>query len=138
MADAISATFEFKSVLKALQNLPINIQKNVMTGATRAGANVVRDEARRLVPIDRGALKKSIGLIKRKAKSKNEVIFSITPRKGGKVNVFYSRFQELGTSKFPAKPYLRPAIENSTDEVLQATKDYIAARLPAEVAKAKR
>lgn len=138
MGNSISATFEFKSVLKALQNLPINIQKNVMTGATRAGANVVRDEARRLVPVKTQALKKSIGLIKRKAKSKTEVTFSITPRKGGKVNVFYGRFRELGTSTSPAKPFLRPAIENSTDEVLQATKDYIAKRLPAEVLKAKR
>ena len=56
---------------------------------------------------------------------------------GGKNDGFYGRFIELGTSKMTAKPFLRPALESSQDEVLQKTKEYIANRLPQEVEKAK-
>ena len=137
MADGISGNIESKQLLKALKKLPINIQKNVMVGSTRAGAKVVSDEAKRLVPIKSGRLKKSIGITKRKSRV-GEVRFSVSPRKGGKNNAFYGRFIEFGTSKMQAKPFLRPALEKSVDETLKASKDYIAKRLPKEVAKAKK
>jgi len=137
MANGITSEINAKQLLKALGKLPINIQKNVMVGATRAGAKVVSDEAKRLVPVRFGGVKKSIGSVKRKSK-KGEVVFSVSPRKGGKFDPFYGRFVELGTSKMIAHPFLRPAAENKVDEVLQAEKEYIKVRLPKEVAKAKR
>lgn len=138
MANSISATFDFQDVLKALKTLPINIEKNIMVGATRASANVVKQEAQRLVPKKTGTLKKSIGVTKRNSKNRNEIQFSISPRTGGKNSGFYGRFIELGTSQMNAKPFLRPAIENTVDEVLQASKIYIAERLPREVVKARK
>lgn len=137
MANSMSATFDIKALLKTLNTLPQNIQKNVMVGAIRAGANVVRDEARRLAPIDTGNLRKSIASIKRKG-DKNTIQFSVTPSRGGKNNGWYAHFLEFGTSKMTAKPFLRPAFESQQDEVLQVTKEYIANRLPQEVEKAKR
>jgi len=137
MANGIHGEIDAKQLLKALDKLPFNIQKNVMVGSTRAGAKVVSDEAKRLVPVRYGRLKKSIGLTKRKS-SVGEVDFSVSPRKGGKNNGFYGRFIELGTSKMIARPFLRPALEKSVDEVLIASKKYIQERLPKEVAKAKR
>lgn len=138
MTNGIEATFDVKEVMKALHNLPINIQKNVMTGATRASAKVVSDEAKRLAPTKSGALKKSIGITKRRSKNRNIISFSVSPRKGGRNDGFYGRFIELGTSKMSAKPFLRPALEKSVEETLQASKDYIAKRLPEEVAKARK
>lgn len=138
MANGIEATFDVKEVMKALKNLPINIQKNIMVGATRASAKVVSDEAKRLVPVDEGTLKKSIGVTKRRSKERNMVSFSVSPRKGGVNDGFYGRFIELGTSKMSAKPFLRPALEKSVEETLQASKDYIAKRLPSEIAKARK
>jgi len=114
---------DIKNVLKALKKLPINIQKNVMVGATRAGAKVVSDEAKHILfsksLIKEGRLWDSIGVIKRKAK-KGQIIFSISPRKGGKSHAFYGRFLELGTSNMIARPFLRPALEKSVNEVLKA------------------
>ncbi len=133
----ISGKIDTKKLLKALDKLPKNIQKNVMVGATRAGAKVVSDEAKRLAPRDTGTLEKSIGITKRKSK-RGQITFSVSPRKGGKNDGFYGRFIELGTSKMIARPFLRPALEKSQDEVLEASKEYIAKRLPKEVAKAKR
>lgn len=133
----ISATFDTKALIKTLNTLPQNIQKNVMVGAVRAGANVVRDEARRLAPIDTGNLRKSLVSIRRKG-DKNTIQFSVTPSRGGKYDGWYAHFVEFGTSKMAAQPFLRPAIESRQDEVLQTTKEYIATRLPQEVEKAKR
>lgn len=137
MANGVSSSIDNKKLLKALKTLPLNIQRNVMTGSTRAGAKVVSDEAKRLVPVRYGRLKKSIGIIKRKAK-RGMTIFSISPRRGGKNDGFYGKFIELGTSKMIARPFLRPALEMSVDEVLIASKKYIDERLPKEVAKARK
>ena len=134
---AISSTIDNKALIKALNQFPIRIQKNVMVGAIRAGSNVVRDEARRLAPADTGNLKKSIATIRRKG-DRNTVQFSVTPSKGGKNNGWHAHFLEFGTSKMSAKPFLRPALDTKQDEVLQVIKEYIAKRIPAEVEKAKR
>lgn len=133
----ITANLDNKALIKSLNQFPKNIQKNVMVGAIRAGSNIVRDEARRLVPVDTGNLKKSIATIRRKG-DKNTVQFSVTPSRGGRNDGWYAHFLEFGTSKMSAKPFLRPALESKQDEVLQATKEYIANRLPKEVEKAKR
>ena len=148
-AGGISSNIDTESLLKTLRTLPINIQKNVMVGAIRAGANIVRDEARRLVPVDTGNLKKSISTVRRSSKddkfsmvksNPNFISFSVTPVKGNSVKYdgWYAHFLEFGTSNMSAKPFLRPAFESKQDEVLQATKEYIANRLPNEVEKAKR
>lgn len=133
----VSATFDTKKLIETLQKFPKNIQKNVMVGAVRAGANVIRDEARRKVPIKTGTLKKSIVSIQRKAQG-GQITFSVTPSKGKPNDGWYAHFVEFGTSHSSAKPFLRPAFDQSNNESLEASKRYIANRIPEELAKAKR
>jgi HK97 gp10 family phage protein len=45
---------------RTLADLPRKIQRNIMRSAVRAGATVIADEARRLVPVRFGQLKHSI------------------------------------------------------------------------------
>lgn len=132
----IDLAIESKSLIKTLNQFPKNIQKNVMTGAIRASANVVRDEARTRVPKRTKKLAKSIVSLKRRAE-KGEVHFSVTPSKGKPNNGWYAHFIEFGTSKMSAKPFLRPAFETKQNECLSAAKEYISKRIPQEVAKAK-
>ena len=132
----VSATFDTKKLIETLQKFPKNIQKNVMVGAVRAGANVIRDEARRKVPIKTGTLKKSIVSIQRKAQN-GQITFSVTPSRGGNNDGWYAHFVEFGTSHSSAKPFLRPAFDQSNNESLEASKRYIAERIPQELAKAK-
>lgn len=132
----VSATFDTKKLIETLQKFPKNIQKNVMVGAVRAGANVIRDEARRKVPIKTGTLKKSIVSIQRKAQN-GLITFSVTPSKGKPNDGWYAHFVEFGTSHSSAKPFLRPAFDQSNNESLEASKRYIANRIPEELAKAK-
>lgn len=132
----VSATFDTKKLIETLQKFPKNIQKNVMVGAVRAGANIIRDEARRKVPIKTGTLKKSIVSIQRKAQN-GLITFSVTPSKGKTNDGWYAHFVEFGTSHSSAKPFLRPAFDQSNNESLEASKRYIAERIPQELAKAK-
>lgn len=133
----ISATINSQDLLKTLKQFPKNIQNNVMTGAIRASANVIRDEARIRVPKKTKDLAKSIVSIKRKAEVRNQVKFSVTPSKGKNKAGWRAHFTEWGTSKSSAKPFLRPAFEVSESKSLEAAKDYIAKRIPQEIAKAK-
>lgn len=132
---AISVTIDNTLLMKALKQLPKNIQKNVMVGATRAGATALVDEAKANVPVDTGDLKKSIGINRVKAPA-NSVIFAVSPRRGKGLGGWYAHFVEFGTSKQSAQPFMRPAYENSADEALRRAKEYVQDRLPYEVAKA--
>ena len=133
----INSTIESKSLIKTLNQFPKNIQNNVMTGAIRASANVIRDEARIRVRKQTKELKKSIVSIKRRAEIRNQVKFSVTPSKGKNKAGWRAHFEEFGTSKSSANPFMRPAFEVSESKSLEAAKDYIAKRIPQEVAKAK-
>ena len=148
-AGGFSAEIDGNDLIKALRQFPKNIQKNVMVGATRAAANVVRDRARELVPKNTGNLKKSIVSIQRNGdklkfnqfsmaqSDQNKITFSVTPSKGHPNDGWYAHFVEFGTSHSSAKPFLRPAFDQSNNESLEASKKYIAERIPQELAKAK-
>jgi len=120
-------------LLKKLNILPEKVQKNVISGAVRAGAKPMSTEAKLLVPKDTETLKKSIGITKRRSKYKNILHFSVTPRskKGG----WIAHFLEFGTVKMSAKPFMRPAFEKKGEEAIDATREYMRKRLDKELAK---
>lgn len=105
-------------------------QRAVLRSAIRSAARPVVKEAKLLVPVDEGDLKAGI-------KS------SVSVKQGGSVEAligfeqddFYGRFVELGTSKMPARPFLRPALENKQDEVVKIFADAIDAQIQRVAAK---
>jgi len=122
-----------EAILKKLKALTERVQKNVLTGAIRAGASSISKEAKLLVTKDSGTLKKSIGVVKRKSKNKNIVYFSVAPlkKKGG----WYGHFLEFGTVKAPAHPFMRPAFEKKGNETIEEAKKYMIKRIDKEIAK---
>jgi len=124
-------------VVKRLRALPIAISgKNggPLRQALAAVAQIVRDDARSRAPVDTGQLRENIimyrdrdpssvganehyqvGVRKLKLKAGVKRILRRARRAGTNVriaeSVFYWRFLEFGTSKMPAKPFLRPAYE---------------------------
>lgn len=82
-----------KELHAMLQQLPVRIERNIMRGAIRAGANVFRDAARQAAPVHDGDLKRSI-----KTSSTNVKKGKVTVNVG--TDLFYARMVEFGTATY--------------------------------------
>jgi HK97 gp10 family phage protein len=88
-----------------------------MGGAGDKAAQTIRTRAASMAPVDTGALARSI----RADASATEVTVG--------TDIRYGRFQEYGTVYVPASPYLRPALEASTREVVALYTDEVQDKL---------
>lgn len=147
-----------KALAKALSELPLKIERNIMRSALRAGASVIAAEARRNVPTDTQELKRSIRTSsnsKRGMVEANAVVGNRKTKKG-----WYATFVEFGTAPHliragknkpvlsfrdrngvwhralevnhtgaKAKPFMRPAFDTKGDEAVKAVADKIRERL---------
>lgn len=91
----------------------------------RAGAGVVRDEARRRAPRRTGKLAKNIVAVTARVSEQSRATAGVRVRGSNKAgtnsdnsmkasdprNAFYWRFVELGTSSMPPTPFIRPAFD---------------------------
>lgn len=105
--------------LTALQrdfsNLTSKMQRAVLRDALRSAARPVVASAKSKVPTRTGALKRGIAQrVSVKASGKAEAIIGFDRKQ------FYGRFVELGTSKMAARPFLRPALDESQQKIEQA------------------
>lgn len=144
---------------RALQDLPLKIERNVMRGAVNAGGQVFRREARANVPIKSGDLRNSIRVSVRVQSKAGTVEGTV---KAGNKRAFYAHMVEYGTQahiikakrggmlriggkliaqvQHPgarAKPFMRPAFDAGAQKSVDAFAEYIRNRLPREVAKLK-
>ena len=130
---------------RAMRRMTQNIRKKILRSATTSGARVIVLAARANAPVKTGALKKSIGSRRdiRECKVDYEVravsvfrvpgIYANTKenvrrgRAGKKYMMdpptFYWKFNELGTVKQPAKPFIEPALANNISQVTDAIKE---------------
>lgn len=128
---------------KRLRELPSELSgKNggPLRKAIGRASVVIRDEARRLAPVDTGNLRDNIIAVrKRKSPQGNEGYFIEVRRKRRKYantranrrkqragmtyesmgEAYYGMFIELGTAKMPAQPFLRPAFESKKVEAVE-------------------
>ncbi len=133
-----------KELQKSLKQFPKNIQKNVMTGAVRAGAKPIVKLSRELVPVEHGDLKKSIRIKKRRI-PKGSTMLKFSIHAGGNIRVngeslrpYYAHMIEFGTSQMSAQPFMRPALEQEAGNAIKYVREYIEKRIPKEIAKARR
>lgn len=142
-----------KELNDALRELPDRIARNVLRGATSAGAAVIRKEAQAKAPVYTGEVSKGHpppGTLKRAVYQKQirelsslvNQTFYVGVRRGKHakkgIDAFYWTFVEFGTSKMAARPFLRPAFEAKKNEAVQAIKQYLTDRIPKEADKLKR
>ena len=147
-------TDEFKAVQDALKNLPAKLQQRVVVGATRAAAATIAKEAREIVPVRTGLLKKSISvrMVPKRKTPSGHVHFYVVPltkmkftasikiggqsaKLKGTRTVFYAHMVEFGTVNMAAQPFMRPAYENSADKSVKAFQQYALKRTEKEIAK---
>lgn len=127
---------------EAMRGLSEDMRTKVARQAVAAGASVVRKAARDKAPVDSGNLKASL-IMKRIRETNLTEEYIVTPRKGktrdgkaakrgqGKLgkDAYYARFVEFGTVKVPARPFIRPALEDNVQRATQAIADRLAARI---------
>lgn len=139
---------------KNMMDLPDRIARNVLVGATRAGANVIRDEARlrsrvaettlikkfkgQKVEVKPGFMKKKIAAWRTK-RTKYPVTFNVGVAgykdRFSRLFAFWWRFLEFGTSKMAASPFVRPAFEAKKQAAVERFRDYGAKRIEKEAKK---
>lgn len=155
------ADFEIKGMAelhKALQELPVNIERNVLRGGLRAAGKVIADAARAQAPVHDGDLKKSIRVSMRTRSKAGWVNANV---KAGDKVAYYAHMVEFGTARHwirpknrkslffaglarqavehpgaRPRPFMRPAFDAKAQTAIETMADYIRARLPRELAKA--
>lgn len=96
MADSEQTIIGGKQLHDFLQGLPVKVERNILRAALRAGAAVIREEARNNVPVKDGNLRKSIRVT---TGSKKGMVWATV--KAGSYLAPHWRWVEYGT-----KPHL--------------------------------
>ena len=135
-----------------MATLSAKVEKNIMRSALRAGAVVIRDEAKANVPVDSGLLKKSIrisggskggtvtGSVKvggRKAPHAHLVEFGtrphkIEPKDAEALAINGTPFRSVEHPGARPQPFMRPAFDAKAQQAIAAVADQIRKRLTAE------
>lgn len=132
MAKAIDISIFGDEELQAkLAAMTLKVQRKIVRQALRKGGKRVRDEARRLAPVETGALKKSIKV--RAARNLRRGSFGIAVLTGTRAELgispeakyYYPAVVEFGGRGHDAQPYLRPAMDATRTEVLGLVKQAI-------------
>lgn len=126
---------ELEAVLKSLKQLTPNIEKNVLVGATRAGAAKMRDRMRDKVSKRSGALAKAIYVKRVRLSNRRLIMQRATIRKkvlengkGSKNTQQYAFYLEYGTAKMTPKPFVRPTLDGNYNEAVTAARSYFVTR----------
>lgn len=121
----------FKEFAAALKQLPQNVGRKHLRGSVAKGATIIRNEARVLAPQDTGEMAKDIQVKRERTAGSHIARYSVYVRVGKKSRLagrkrnvdrdsFYWIFQELGTAKAPAQPFMRPAYESKKEAAVDA------------------
>ncbi|WP_320720870.1 HK97-gp10 family putative phage morphogenesis protein [Enterobacter sp. 296B2] len=112
-------------IAKDLEALSRAENNKVLRDATRAGAEVLKEEVIARAPVRTGKLKKNVVVVTQKSRRRGEIssgvhIRGVSPRTGNSDNTmkannprnaFYWRFVEMGTVNMPPHPFIRPAFD---------------------------
>jgi len=102
----------------------------VLRDATRAGAEVLKEEVIARAPERTGKLKKNVVVVTQRSRKRGEISSGVhirgvnlrtgnsdnTMKASNARNAFYWRFVELGTANMPAHPFVRPAYDTREEE----------------------
>ena len=119
-----------KELDKALNQLPLKARSSVLRGALNKAATPILKAARAGAPKDTGLLRKRI--IKQTSSARRSNDFTANVKVGWRKDAFYGMFFELGTSKQPAHPFLRPAFDANQGEALDIFRREMKKRIEAK------
>jgi HK97 gp10 family phage protein len=92
----------------------------VLAKAAEAGGRVALSEARRRCPVKTGRLRASLTLTQgRKTPARANVRIEHGKKE------YYGKFVELGTRKQPARPFMRPAVDENKQQISEVVTEEI-------------
>ena len=118
-----------KKLQAKLKKLEFNLQKKIVRNAVNRAILPVRDKAKSLVPVDSGLLRQSIkrksGV--RKGVARARIVTGTKAQLGIPIDAkgYYPAAIEYGTSKTPARSFLRKALTSLRSHVIKKTGDLI-------------
>ena len=136
-----------KELAEALNLMPKKLAGRALGASVKAGADLVRNAARTLAPVDTGAAKKSIMSWRKRGSRPDNIgyqvgvtlkkkwprkryrtykgLFGITAKKTVEdvmQPAYWWRFNEFGTTKMAARPFIRPAWDQRSGQALAMIK----------------
>jgi HK97 gp10 family phage protein len=106
-----------KELQKALESLPNRVSRSVQREALRSAGEPIRALAAALAPREPGAPDLADNIVMSNARPEDgSVAIAIGPAK----KFFYGIFQEHGTSRHGAQPFMRPAFDSEGGRALRA------------------
>lgn len=121
----------------AFKELDSRVQKRIARSATAAGGRVIANEAKAIVPVDKGTIKRNIRVANLRPSQPGVQESAVGVRVKGKTgeSAFHWVYVEFGTAKMAPQPFLRPAYESKKVEAANKIKEQLSKRLDAEAAK---
>ncbi len=112
----------FKELEAKLRELELSMQRKVLVAAAKAGGKIVLDDARSRAPRLTGALAEGITMkVGGRETDSNEATVEIRPSR----KTFWALFNEKGTRKMAAQPFMKPALENNRERIAAAVKEQL-------------
>ena len=141
-----------KELSAALRQLPQKLERRVLNGGLMTGGRVIEKDAKTRVKVRTGATRRNIRARPGKPVDGHTATVIVGVRqlgrkqiaklkaKGGRAALlaqdpYWWRYQEFGTSKMPASPFLRPAFEAKKVQAAFTIKEALKARIEKEAAK---
>lgn len=139
-----------KELQAALSRLPRELDRKVLNAALMAGARPMVAAIKARAPVDTGTLARNIRarpvrpypgntatveIGVRRLNKRQVNLLREKARKAGqstRVNAWYWRFLEFGTSKMTARPFLRPGFEAEKIGAIETIKTALARRIERE------
>jgi HK97 gp10 family phage protein len=118
----------------AIKQLDENLQGEILRAAVDKGAEILRGAASSLAPTSAdGSHGREPGFLSRnilKERQWTTTQATATTDVGmEKWKAWYGRFQEFGTYKEPAQPFLRPAFDETKNDMVDAIAEHLRARI---------
>lgn len=111
---------------RAMAEVPIAMQGKVSLELLRKAGKPMLEAARARAPVRTGRLRRNIYMARARDSTAKDPLVIIRVHRRGKAgdpgNAFYWLYQEFGTSKQAAHPFLRPAFEATKQESLDILK----------------
>uniref|UniRef100_A0A6M3K5G2 Putative tail protein n=1 Tax=viral metagenome TaxID=1070528 RepID=A0A6M3K5G2_9ZZZZ len=115
----------FEDLEAAIRKLGEDVQGEILRDAVDAGAEIVRDVASQLAPRDTGFLADHIVKERQWTRTQNTADTYVGPSK----EAWYGRFPEMGTTFQPAQPFLRPALDETKNSVIEEVAQQLRRRI---------